>query len=166
MSLCWEKLLEHMLPPILLFVANHPLLLLFVHTLSSLPTGLGEPGYHIFVLFPKKFWALFPFHLTGRRLVLRLTFLFYIPSYYRPVEDRTIWRKFFLGTIYGRGRVFVISFVLCNLALLPFSRCPSGDLRLGVRLLAWLESPFSEKVANRKSDKAWDVHGEDGGKKR
>lgn len=153
-----------MLPPNLLFVASHPLLLLFAHTLSiPSPTGLGESGYHIFVLFPKKkFWALFPFHLTGRNLGLRLMFLFCIPSYYRSVEDRTIWRKFFLGTVYGRGRVFVISFVLYNLALLPFSRCPTGDLCLGVRLLAWLESPFFGKVAYRKPDKAWDVHGGDG----
>lgn len=155
-----------MLPPNLLFVANHPLLLLFVHTLSSLlPWTRGVWVSHLRALSQEVLGSVsFPF--TGRKLVLRLTFLFGIPSYYRPVEDRTIWRKFFLGTIYGRGRVFVISFVLCNAALLPFYRCPSGDLHLGVRWLAWLESPFSNKVAYRKSDTAWDLHGEDGGKKR
>lgn len=77
-----------MLPPNMSCVANHPFLLLFAHTLSSLL--LLDSGCCMFMLVPKKSWALFLFLLTVKKLILRLIFLFCIPSYYRSAEDRAI----------------------------------------------------------------------------
>lgn len=107
----------------------------------------------MFMLPTKKSWALFLFLLTGRKLILRLTFLFCIITdrlKTEPFEENSFLEQFMVEVEYTKIRIF---FLLVHFCFIFFPGARVVTCVLGASWFAWLENPFSAKVAYRKSVK-------------